>query len=69
MSSSYLSERLWSQVGYSFKNQGAIDLDKRSISSYFKDRPIDLDNGSIFAYYGAAVAFLTAVVVIGSYLA
>lgn len=74
MSSVELNKRLWSQMGYSPRSgdridQGAIDLDGNYVDVYNNARPIDMDGGSIVAYYGFAAAIFAAVVVAGHFFA
>lgn len=72
MSTVEYNELVWSQLGHSSKaikgrDQGAIDLDKNYIDAYSVERPIDLDGPSIFAYYGASIAFVAAMLFVGSF--
>lgn len=74
MSSVELNKRLWSQVGYAPRSdnrleQDAIALDSNYVDAYNITRPIDLDGGSIVAYYGFAAAVIAAVIVAGYFFA
>lgn len=74
MSSVELNERLWSHVGYSPRSgnridQGAIDMDSSYVDVYNNATPIDLDGGSIIAYYGFAAAVIAVVLMVGHFFA